>query len=85
MRRIYRLTERTIDKRGQQMLLPEYALEGWSTTLPETFGVLAPTKTEPLAQIWIGADNLGFSSALATELTHHLQSSAGALNEQSSP
>ena len=37
VRRIYRLTERTIDKRGQQMLLPEYALEGWSTTLPETF------------------------------------------------
>jgi hypothetical protein len=36
-RRVYRLTERTIDKRGQQMLLPEYVLEGWSTTLPESF------------------------------------------------
>ena len=36
VRRIYRLTERTIDKRGQQMLLPEYVLEGWSTTLPQT-------------------------------------------------
>jgi len=35
-RRIYRLTERTIDKRGLQMLLPEYVLEGWSTTLPDT-------------------------------------------------
>ena len=35
-RRVYRLTERTIDKRGQQMLLPEYVLEGWSTTLPNT-------------------------------------------------
>jgi hypothetical protein len=35
-RRVYRLTERTIDKRGQQMLLPEYVLEGWSTTLPDT-------------------------------------------------
>ena len=34
-RRIYRLIERTLDKRGQQMLLPEYVLEGWSTTLPE--------------------------------------------------
>lgn len=34
-RRVYRLTERTVDKRGQQMLLPEYVLEGWSTTLPE--------------------------------------------------
>jgi hypothetical protein len=36
LRRVYRLTERTIDKRGQQMLLPEYTLEGWSTTLPDT-------------------------------------------------
>jgi hypothetical protein len=35
-RRVYRLTERTIDKQGQQMLLPEYVLEGWSTTLPDT-------------------------------------------------
>ena len=35
-RRVYRLSERTIDKRGQQMLLPEYVLEGWSTSLPET-------------------------------------------------
>jgi hypothetical protein len=35
-RRVYRLTERTIDKRGQQMLLPEYVLEGWSSTLPDT-------------------------------------------------
>jgi hypothetical protein len=37
LRRIYRLTERTIDKRGQPLLLPEYVLEGWSTTLPEHF------------------------------------------------
>jgi hypothetical protein len=35
LRRVYRLTERTIDKRGQKMLLPEYTLEGWSTTLPQ--------------------------------------------------
>jgi len=35
-RRVYRLTERTIDKQGQQMLLPEYVLERWSTTLPDT-------------------------------------------------
>jgi len=34
-RRVYRLTERTVDKRGQQMLLPEYVLEGWNTTLPD--------------------------------------------------
>lgn len=36
-RRVYRLIERTIDKRGQQMLMPEYTLQGWSTTLPERF------------------------------------------------
>ncbi len=40
-RRIYRLTERTIDKRGQQMLMPQYSLEGWSTTLPERFDAQA--------------------------------------------
>ena len=33
LRRVYRLTERTIDKHGQPMLLPEYILEGWTTTL----------------------------------------------------
>ena len=37
VRRVYQLTERTIDKKGQQMLLPEYVLEGWNTTLPEAF------------------------------------------------
>ena len=37
VRRVYRLTERTIDKKGQQMLLPEFVLEGWSTTLPQAF------------------------------------------------
>jgi len=36
-RRIYRLSERTIDKHGQPLLLPEYTLEGWTTNLPETF------------------------------------------------
>jgi hypothetical protein len=42
-RRVFRLAERTIvdlgfcHKRGQQMLLPEYVLEGWSTTLPQRF------------------------------------------------
>lgn len=33
LRRVYRLTERTLDRRGQPMLLPEYVLEGWTTTL----------------------------------------------------
>ena len=36
-RRIYRLTERSIDKHGQPLLLPEYILEGWTTTLPQRF------------------------------------------------
>ena len=36
-RRVYRLTERTIDKRGHALLLPEYVLEGWTTTLPAKF------------------------------------------------
>lgn len=36
-RRVYRLTERTIDKHGQPLLLPEYVLEGWTTTLEARF------------------------------------------------
>lgn len=36
-RRVYRLTERTIDKHGNSLLLPEYVLEGWTTTLPTRF------------------------------------------------
>jgi len=36
-RRVYRLVERTIDKRGVVLLLPEYVLEGWTTTLPQGF------------------------------------------------
>lgn len=35
--RVYRLTERTIDKHGNTLLLAEYVLEGWTTTLPEKF------------------------------------------------
>lgn len=38
LRRVYRMTERTIDKHGQPLLLPQYELDGWSTTLPEAFG-----------------------------------------------
>ncbi|MGH6625680.1 MAG: IS1380 family transposase [Burkholderiaceae bacterium] len=37
VRRIYRLTERTIDKHGQPLLMPLYTLEGWTTTLPFRF------------------------------------------------
>jgi len=36
-RRVYRLTERTIDKHGVVLLLPDYVLEGWTTTLPARF------------------------------------------------
>ena len=36
-RRVYRLTERTIDKHGNTLLLPEYVLEGWTSTLPGKF------------------------------------------------
>jgi hypothetical protein len=33
LRRVVRITERTIDKKGQQLLIPEYELEGWWTSL----------------------------------------------------
>ena len=36
-RRVYRLTARTIDKHGNALLFPAYELEGWTTTLPNTF------------------------------------------------
>ena len=36
-RRIFRLIERTIDKHGHVLLLPDYELEGWTTTLPQSF------------------------------------------------
>ena len=35
VRRVIRITERTIDKKGQQLLIPELKLEGWWTTLDE--------------------------------------------------
>ena len=38
LRRVYRLTERTLDKKGQPLLLPEYVLEGWTTTLGTEVG-----------------------------------------------
>ena len=37
VRRILRLTERTTLANGQQLLMPEYTLEGWDTTLPQHF------------------------------------------------
>ncbi len=38
-RRVLRLTERTIDKYGNPLLLPDYELEGWTTTLPQKFTI----------------------------------------------
>jgi hypothetical protein len=40
-RRIFRLIERTIDKDGNALLLPDYELEGWTTTLPKKFTMQA--------------------------------------------
>ena len=40
VRRVYRLTERSTDKHGNPLLLPEYTLEGWTTTLPEEFSAV---------------------------------------------
>ena len=40
VRRVYRLTERTTDKHGDVLLLPQYVLEGWTTTLPASFAEL---------------------------------------------
>jgi hypothetical protein len=37
VRRVLRLTERTIDKRGQILIVPELTLEGWTTSLPRRF------------------------------------------------
>ena len=34
VRRVLRLIQRTIDKRGQALLVPELTLEGWTTSLP---------------------------------------------------
>jgi hypothetical protein len=34
VRRVLRLIERTIDKRGQALLVPEITLDGWTTSLP---------------------------------------------------
>jgi hypothetical protein len=34
VRRIFRLIERTLDKHGNPLLIPQYVLEGWTTSLP---------------------------------------------------
>ena len=41
VRRVLRLIERTIDRHGQALLVPELTLEGWTTSLPKAkFGML---------------------------------------------
>ena len=34
VRRVLRLIERTVDKQGQVLLVPQFTLEGWTTSLP---------------------------------------------------
>ncbi len=62
-RRVYRLTERTIDKHGVVLLLPEYVLEGWTTTLPERF-----TPTEIIALYCDHATHEQFHSEFKTDM-----------------
>lgn len=38
VRRVLRLVERTISAGGQHLILPEYELDGWTTTLPKHMG-----------------------------------------------
>lgn len=38
VRRVLRLTERTVTAGGQHLILPEYELDGWTTTLPKHMG-----------------------------------------------
>lgn len=37
VRRVLRLIERSIDQRGQVLIVPELTLEGWTTSLPASF------------------------------------------------
>ena len=63
VRRVYRLTERTIDKRGNALLLPEYVLEGWTTTLPQKF-----TPAEVIALYCDHATHEQFHSEFKTDM-----------------
>ena len=62
-RRVYRLTERTIDKHGNTLLLPEYVLEGWTTTLPQRF-----TATHIIALYCDHATHEQFHSEFKTDM-----------------
>ena len=41
VRRVLRLVERTIGAAGQHLILPEYELDGWTTTLPASLDAAA--------------------------------------------
>jgi len=38
VRRVLRLAERTISADGQHLIVPEYELDGWTSTLPQSIG-----------------------------------------------
>ena len=63
VRRVYRLTERTIDKSANALLLPQYVLEGWTTTLPEKF-----SPTEVMALYCDHATHEQFHSEFKTDM-----------------
>lgn len=63
-RRIYRLTERTLDKEGQVMLMPHYTLDGWTTTLP----VAAFDESAVLALHYNHATHEQFHSEFKTDM-----------------
>jgi len=62
-RRVYRLVERTIDKQGNALLLPEYVPEAWTTTLPERF-----VATEIIALYCDHATHEQFHSEFKTDM-----------------
>jgi hypothetical protein len=62
-RRVFRLTERTIDKHGVVLLLPDYVLEGWTTTLPVKF-----SPTEIIALYCDHATHEQFHSEFKTDM-----------------
>ena len=61
--RVYRLIERTIDKHGVILLLPDYVLEGWTTTLPARF-----TPTEIISLYCDHATHEQFHSEFKTDM-----------------
>lgn len=63
VRRVYRLTEPTIDKHAVVLLIPEYVLEGWTSTLPEKF-----SSTEIIALYFDHATHERFHSEFKTDM-----------------